>query len=49
LGHSKTKRAVVNEALAEYVSARKQRKILELAGAIDFDPDFDYKAARRAR
>ena len=48
-GHSKTKKAVVNEALAEYVRARKQRKILELMGTIDFDPDFDYKAARRSR
>jgi Arc/MetJ family transcription regulator len=49
LGHSRAKKAVVNEALAEFVRARKQRRILELAGTIDFDPDFDYKAARRAR
>lgn len=49
LGHSKTKKAVVNEALDEYVRARKQQQIIELFGTIDFDPDYDYKAARRAR
>ena len=49
LGERKTKKAVVNEALAQYVRVKKQQKILELAGTIDFDPDFDYKAARRAR
>ena len=49
LGEQKTKRAVVNEALEEYVRARKQRKIMELFGTIDYDPDYDYKALRRAR
>lgn len=45
----KTKKAVVNEALARYVGLKKQKDILELMGKIDFDPDYDYKAARRAR
>ncbi len=49
LGGCKTKREAVNEALAAYVRVKKQRRILELAGTIDFDPDFDYKAARRSR
>jgi len=49
LGNYKTKKAAVNEALAEYVSRRKQQKILELFGKVDFDPDYDYKAERRAR
>lgn len=48
LGGLKTKRAIVNEALAEYVRARKQQDILELFGQIDYDPDYDYKAARKA-
>jgi Arc/MetJ family transcription regulator len=47
LGHFKTKKAAVNEALAEYVRLRKQRRIVELFGEIDFDPDYDYKAERR--
>jgi len=49
LGRHRTKKAAVNEALAEYVQSRKQRRILELFGQVDFDPDYDYKAARRAR
>ena len=49
LGHVKTKKAVVHDALAEYVRARKQRRVVELFGKIDFDPDYDYKALRRAR
>jgi hypothetical protein len=49
LGDQKTKKAVVNEALVEYVHARKQAKIIELFGQIDFDPDYDYKALRRMR
>ena len=49
LGHHRTKKAAVNEALAEYVRTRKQRKILDLFGTIDFDPDYDYKAERKTR
>jgi len=49
LGHLKTKKAIVNEALADYVMRLKQQRILELFGKVDFDPDYDYKAARRAR
>jgi Arc/MetJ family transcription regulator len=45
----KTKKATVNEALAQYVRMMKQKDILELLGQIDFDPDYDYKAARKAR
>jgi hypothetical protein len=28
---------------------REQRKILEAFGTFDFDPDYDYKAARRKK
>jgi len=49
LGNAKTKKAVVNEALAEYVRTRKQQQILELFGQIDYDPDYDYKAERKKR
>lgn len=49
LGHQKTKKAVVNDALTEYVRVRKQRGILDLFGKIDYDPEYDYKAERRKR
>ena len=46
LGGLKTKKAVVNEALMEYVRFRKQRGIIKLFGQIDFDPAYDYKSER---
>lgn len=49
LGHHKTKKAAVNEALQEYVTKRKQQHIMDLAGQILFDPDYDYKAERKLR
>jgi Arc/MetJ family transcription regulator len=47
LGEAKTKKAVVNEALAEYVRIRRMRKILDLAGTVDYYPDYDYKVLRQ--
>jgi Arc/MetJ family transcription regulator len=49
LGHHSTKRAAVNEALAEYVASRKRRKILELFEKVDWDAEYDYKSERRRR
>ncbi|MCK6479816.1 MAG: type II toxin-antitoxin system VapB family antitoxin [Planctomycetes bacterium] len=46
LGKHRTKREAVTEALLEYVRYREQLKILDLAGTIDFDPEYDYKAER---
>jgi Arc/MetJ family transcription regulator len=43
----KTKRETVNAALAEYVSRRKQRRILELFGKLEWDPKYDYKKERK--
>ena len=45
----KTRKAIVNEALAEYVRARKQRKVIEMFGTMEYDPDYDYKAERLVR
>lgn len=49
LGGHRTKRAAVDEALAEYVARRKRRKILEIFGTLDWDPGYDYKEERRRR
>ena len=49
VGGHKTKKDAVNAALEEYVRRRKQLKILELFGKIDFDPSYDYKAERRRK
>lgn len=49
LGGHKTKKAAVNEALAEYVTRRKRRKILDLFRAMEWNPEYDYKAERKRR
>jgi Arc/MetJ family transcription regulator len=46
LSGQRTKKAAVTLALNEYIQRHKQAKILEHLGTIDFDPDWDYKAAR---
>ena len=47
MGGHRTKKATVTEALEEYIQHRKQARVLELFGQIDFDPEYDYKKARR--
>lgn len=47
LGGHRTKRAVVEEALQEYVQRRKQLTITELFGTIEYEDDYDYKQQRR--
>jgi hypothetical protein len=49
LGGHKTKKAAVSAAIDEYVKRRKQGRIVELFGTIDYDPEYDYKAARRSK
>jgi len=47
LSDYQTEQAVVKAALREYVQRRKQLKVLELFGAIDYDPEYDYKQQRQ--
>jgi Arc/MetJ family transcription regulator len=49
LGHHRTKRETVNEALREYIQYKKRLEAVEAFGTIDFDPEYDYKAMRKAR
>jgi hypothetical protein len=46
IGGKNTKKAVVTEALNEYIQRRKQLQITSLFGKIDFVPDYDYKKTR---
>lgn len=47
LGNQTTKRAVIEEALREYVQRRKQLKIMELFGTIEYDDNYDFKEQRQ--
>jgi Arc/MetJ family transcription regulator len=47
IGGRRTKKDTVNEALQEYILHRKQARVVELFGTIDFDSKYDYKKQRR--
>ena len=40
---------IVKLALQELVKSRRKKNLLDLAGQIQFSPDFDYKALRETR
>jgi hypothetical protein len=46
LSGEKTKKAAVTRALEEFVARREQARLVELLGALEWDPAFDYKAER---
>lgn len=45
----RTKKAVVTQALVEYIQKRQQAKVLGLFGRVQYDPAYDYKAQRKAK
>lgn len=49
LGKHKTKKAVVTEALHEYIQRRKQTDILSMFNSISYDKDYDYKKQRKLK
>lgn len=49
IGGKSTKKATVTEALEEYISRRKQARVLDLFGSIDYEKGYNYKKQRRRR
>ncbi len=50
LGGHKTKKDAVTAALQQYIQRYKQIQVIDLFGAVPYEPDYDYKAERqRAR
>lgn len=49
LSQVKTKKALIHEALKEYVENRKKMNLLDLKGKITFHKDYDYKAMREGK
>ena len=47
IGGRRTKKETVTEALTEYIQRRKQARITELFGTVDYDPKYDYRRQRR--
>jgi len=49
LGHVKTKKDLVNQALKEFVENRKRLNLMDLAGKIEFAKNYNYKALREGK
>jgi len=47
IGRHATKKEAVTAALDEYIRRRKQMKILDLFGTIDYHEGYDHKSIRR--
>ncbi len=45
----KTKKEAVHLALREFLKVKKKKSLFDLAGKIEFEEGFDYKALRRTR
>ena len=46
ISDEKTKKAVVTQALVEYIARRERVRVKELFGQLEWDAGFDYKAER---
>jgi hypothetical protein len=42
----RTKKAAVTKALQEFIARRRQKRLLELIGKLEWEEAFDYKAER---
>jgi len=42
----RTKKAAVTKALEEFIARRKQKRLVELMGALEWDESYDYKRER---
>ena len=49
IGKHKTKKAVVTEALNEYIQRRRQLEITKLFGQVEYDENYNYKKQRVAK
>jgi len=49
LSGERTKKAAVTRALEEFIARRRQKRLLELMGKLEWDPGYDYKAERSRR
>jgi hypothetical protein len=41
-----TKKAAVTKALQEFIARRRQKRLLDLIGKLEWDSSYDYKAER---
>jgi len=46
LSGERSKKAAVTRALEEFIARRRQKRLLELMGKLEWDSGYDYKAER---
>jgi hypothetical protein len=46
LSGERTKKAAVTKALEEFIAQRRQKRLLDLMGKLEWDGDYDYKSER---
>ena len=46
LSGERTKKAAVTMALQEFIARRRQKRLLDLVGKLEWDASYDYKAQR---
>jgi len=46
LSGERTKKAVVTKAVEEFIARRRQERLLDLVGKLEWDEGLDYKAER---
>jgi Arc/MetJ family transcription regulator len=46
LSGERTKKAAVTKALQEFIARRRQKRLLDLMGKLEWDSSYDYKAER---
>jgi hypothetical protein len=49
LSGERTKKAAVTKALEEFIARRRQKRVLELFGKLEWDDIYDYKAERQRK
>lgn len=49
IGGRATKKDTVTEALQEYIARRKQARLADLFGTVEYDRAYDYKKQRRRK
>ena len=49
LSGERTKKAAVTKALEEFIARRRQKRVLELFGKLEWDETYDYKVERQRK
>ena len=49
LSGERTKKAAVTKALEEFIARRRQKRVLELFGKLEWDAAYDYKEERQRK